>query len=289
MAIEVITSDNSIEVVKPGTDIVQEVQVPGTSVPPFVAAITEANIDAWNNAYPNTNPSGFLTSETDPTVPAVIKAMPTSGSAAPLGWNGSAYVLLPRSGTWAARPNTPFTGQIYFATDLGTSGALLMWDGTAWRGSVVFKNTVATGVGNTTNNTIARSYSIPAGLATADTTMDIRAYVIAAAAQVYSIRIYIDTTASGTTNLISQNLNVAANQTQAAIYKRLFNAGSLTAQRSYFTQTGAIGNESTISVSAGNTLFAVNTANAFFINFALQKGATGDAINFNLTELIINL
>lgn len=278
------------------------------TVPTYVKAITEANIQAWNNAYPNnnpsgfitsgqaastyyprTNPSGFLTAETDPTVPAIIKAMPTSGSAAPVGWNGSAYILLPRSGTWANRPNSPFVGQVYFATDLGTSGALLTWNGTSWKGQIIYKNNAATGVGNTTANTIARSYLIPAGVATIDMVIDVRAYVVATATQVYSIRIYIDSTASGTTNLISQNLNVAANQTQGGITKRLFNNGSLTAQRSYLTTTGAFSLEQTTSSNPANTLFAVNTANDFYINFALQKGASGDAINFNLTELIINL
>jgi hypothetical protein len=277
------------------------------TVPTFVKAITEANIAYWNAAYPSGNPSGFVTSgavqgfypssnpsgfitssfqgfypsgnpsgfltnETDPTVPAVVKAMPVSGSAAPIGWNGSAYVLLPRSGTWAGRPTASFVGQMFFATDLGTNGTLLTWDGVAWRGRVVYKSSVSVGTGSTTANTIVRSVAIPAGLMQANSVIHIDGYFNAAATQVFSTRVYIESSASGTTNLVSQALNQAANVRQVATQKVIFNRNATNSQQSYFSNNAVVVQQNASSINESATQFTVDTSAAFFINFAIQKG-----------------
>lgn len=277
------------------------------TVPAAVKAITEANIAYWNAAYPSgnpsgfvtsgavqgfypsSNPSGFLTTETDPTVPAVVKAMPVSGSAAPVGWNGSAYVLLPRSGTWAGRPTASFVGQVYFATDLGTNGTLLTWDGTAWRGRVVYKSSATVGTGNTTANTIVRSVSIPAGLMQANSVIILEGYFNAAATQTFSVRVYIESSASGTTNLVSQALNQAANIRQVATQKVIFNRNATNSQQSYFSNNAVVVQQNASAVNESATQFTVDTSAAFFINFAIQKGAGGDVIVLAYSSVTIEI
>ena len=62
----------------------------------------------------------------------------TDNAGNPIGWfswNGSAWIqlpLVPQSGTFAAAPVTGTVGQQYFATNLGTTGVMLMWNGTSF-------------------------------------------------------------------------------------------------------------------------------------------------------------
>ena len=277
------------------------------TVPAFVKAITEANIAYWNAAYPSGNPSGFVTSgavqgfypsgnpsgflttETDPTVPAVVKAMPVSGSAAPVGWNGSAYVLLPRSGTWANRPASPFVGQVFFATDQGTNGTLLTWDGVAWRGRVVYKSSVSVGTGNTTANTIVRSVAIPSGVMQANSVIHIDGYFNAAATQVFSTRVYIESSASGTTNLVSQALNQAANIRQVATQKVIFNRNATNSQQSYFSNNAVVVQQNASAINESATQFTVDTSADFFINFAIQKGDGQNVIVLAYSSVTIEI
>lgn len=126
---------------------------------------------AASTYYPNSNPSGFLRSytETDPTVPSVVKAIPVSGSAGPLLWSGSAYQIGTRSSTWAARPTGTFTGQIILITDIGVNGTMFFWNGSRWLpdGDITLIQTAtASSVGSTTTKTNIVNALIPAGLLT---------------------------------------------------------------------------------------------------------------------------
>jgi len=174
---------------------------------------------SFQGFYPSGNPSGFLTNETDPTVPAVVKAMPV-----------------------------------------------------AWRGRVVYKSSVSVGTGNATANTIVRSVAIPAGLMQANSVIHIDGYFNAAATQVFSTRVYIESSASGTTNLVSQALNQAANVRQVATQKVIFNRNATNSQQSYFSNNAVVVQQNASSINESATQFTVDTSAAFFINFAIQKG-----------------
>lgn len=126
---------------------------------------------AASTYYPNSNPSGFLQSytETDPTVPSVVKAIPVSGSAGALLWNGSAYAIGQRSSTWAARPSGLFTGQFIDITDIGVNGTQFKWNGTRWIPTapiILIQTATASSVGSTTTKTNIVNALIPAGLLT---------------------------------------------------------------------------------------------------------------------------
>lgn len=62
----------------------------------------------------------------------------TDNSGNPIGWftwGGASWVqlpLVPQSGGFASAPVSGIVGQQYYATDLGTTGVLLVWNGTAW-------------------------------------------------------------------------------------------------------------------------------------------------------------
>jgi|SRR5580692_3241944 hypothetical protein len=62
----------------------------------------------------------------------------TDSSGNPIGWftwGGSSWIplpVVPQSGVFASAPSSGQVGQQYYATDLGTTGTMLMWNGTMW-------------------------------------------------------------------------------------------------------------------------------------------------------------
>ena len=262
MAITVITSDNSIQVVKPETDIIQEVQTPGSK--------GDKGDKGDTGATGPTGPQGPI-GPTGPQGPAGPDRLPESANGI-VTMSGTSVIVIPRSGTWANRPTASFVGQVFFATDLGTNGTLLTWDGVAWRGRVVYKSSVSVGTGNATANTIVRSVAIPSGLMQANSVIHIDGYFNAAATQVFSTRVYIESSASGTTNLVSQALNQAANVRQVATQKVIFNRNATNSQQSFFSNNAVVVQQNASSVNESATQFTVDTSAAFFINFAIQKG-----------------
>lgn len=75
------------------------------------------------------------------------------------------------AGTWAARPGSPTTDQLYFATDLGT-GVMVIWTGAKWKPLAGRAVIAATGVGVTTTSaseTNLAAIKVPVGLASLNT------------------------------------------------------------------------------------------------------------------------
>jgi hypothetical protein len=178
---------------------------------------------------------------------------------------------------------------LYFATDLGTNGTLLTWDGSAWRGRVVYKSGVSFGTGNTTNNTVVRSVQVPSGLMQANSSITFDAYFGASATQTYSLRVYMDSTASGTTNLLSQAASTATTIRQLSTSKTIFNRNATNSQQSYLTNNAGLSQQGSTTANDSSITFSLETANEFFINFAIQKGAAGDVITLNYSSVIIEI
>ena len=235
--------------------------------------------------YPINNPSGFVTSETDPTVPAVIKAMPTSGSAAPLGWNGSAYVLLPRSGTWANRPTSPFTGQIYFATDLGV-GNLISWNGTYWEPSgkklTLFNATDLQSVGATTSETLVRSVIVPANLLVAGCQIRVKGATNFSSTNTNAkgtiVRIGTNTVTPLSNFNITQRLIASSNSAGFVG----FNKPIIVRANQIYVPTPQLEVEAGQSLGITPNSTTVNLiSNSFAVSLSLQKGATNDVFENN--------
>ena len=176
MAIEVITSDNSIQVVKPGTDIIQEVQVPGLQGDKGDKG-DKGDTGAQGPAGPAgpkgdkgdtgaTGPQGETGPQgaTGPQGPAGPDRLPASGEG-PLIMVGTTVSVGRRIDTWANRGTGSFTGQILIASDLR---AAFYWNGARWypvQGKVrIFSGTSLVGTGTATTETIVRTVTIPEGL-----------------------------------------------------------------------------------------------------------------------------
>ena len=201
--------------------------------------------------------------------------------------SGTSVIIQSQSGTWSGRPSSPVTGQQYFATDLGTGGALLTWNGSRWTGIIQYVDGSTYAPGSTTANTIVRSIFIPAGLLAANSQIDVTAQFQLSSTVAPTLRAYFDTTASGTANNFALFSAVATNQQQASMFKTIVNRNSLSSQLIRMTTTGAFSNEATTSASLVTS--AVNTANDSYINFAIQKGAAADVANLVMTKIIIYL
>lgn len=224
-----------------------------------------------------------------PQGPAGPDRLPTSGNG-PVFMNGTSVVVVPRSGTWANLPTSPLTGQAFFATDLGSAGTWLVWNGSRWTGRVTYFSGASFPAGNTTSLVVVASVNIPAGLLATNSRMEVTGFAIATATQQFSFRVYMTgVSASDTTGEISRALNLASTTRQAGFAKIVTNQNSLSSQRYFMQVFNTNVYESINTVDPATTVLSVNTANQFWINFAIQKGATGDsvALNHYLIDIVL--
>ena len=94
-------------------------------------------------------------------------AMPQSGSAGPLLFDGAAYQIGTRSTTWASRGSGLFTGQLVMITDIGVNGTLFFWNGSRWLPTApitLLQTAQASSVGATTSKVNVTSAFIPQNL-----------------------------------------------------------------------------------------------------------------------------
>lgn len=228
------------------------------------------------------------------TITGIVNLQTLSGTTAPLAVSGGTIYAVNRSGTFANRPTSPFVGQIYFATDLGSSGTLLTWDGTNWRGRVIYTSGNNQAIGNTTSLSVIASVNIPAGLLTTNSRIEVSSFYNATltAAQTWGIRSYMTpTSATDTTGTFEFNrlLSLTNTQRQVGSVKTISNQNSLSSQRYYMQIFANISYESVNTIDPATTILSVNTANQFWINFAAIKSLATDLVVLNhyLIDIIL--
>lgn len=226
------------------------------------------------------------------TGPQGVDRIPASGDG-PLQIRGTTVSVVPRSGTWVNRPTDLFSGQVYFATDLGNGGSLLTWNGTRWTGRITYSSGSNTLSGNTTALTVVASVNIPSGLMSTNSRIEVSSFYIATAtaSQTWGFRSYMTSVSATdtTTGEFSRLLSLASTQRQGGSVKTISNQNSLSSQR-FFLQVGAnvtyVGSN---AVDPTTTTLSINTANQFWINFAIIKslGTDSVALNHYLIDIIL--
>lgn len=189
------------------------------------------------------------------------------------------------SGTFAAKPASPAAGTLYYATNLGTGGMLLNYNGTKWQpvGGVgvlyhdVAYNSVTT-VGTSEVN--IANYKIPAGLLSSAGCLRIFAEAKYSGTAGSKTGILRHTTSSGSTSggtLIYSNLNGgSATALSGTFYKMIHNTAT-NAQVIQPTNSNQAGGT---AGSAGVATGAIDTTADTYLNFNMSENVSGDTIGY---------
>lgn len=191
--------------------------------------------------------------------------------------------MLSTSGTFASKPGSPTTGQLYFATDLGTNGVWITYTGSIWKpltGSAVIyqSGVVSTNTGNTANTNVG-IVTIPAGLLSANGALRIRLNgICTGVAGTKTFRMYFSATSGGSNGTNFLNRAATATILDSNYVRTIQNANSTSAQttESTLTTNVQVGDSSSAPVS-----MAINTANVSYINITVQLANAADSAGIN--------
>ena len=199
----------------------------------------------------------------------------TGSSSSPV-WTKQMSTNAP-SGTFATLPAAS-TGRIYFATDIGTNGILLISNGSVWKPATgvaalyvdpATHQAVGTGVEANYAN-----YKIPAGLLTANGSLRITGQMSCTGTTGGKTIIIRHTIASGSvsggTTLVNNSFGGSATTITGNFQKFLQNNNSVFAQICLASSFGSYGTVSGTAETAGT----INTANDSWINFNINGNAS---------------
>lgn len=226
------------------------------------------------------------------TITGVINLQQLSGSTAPLGVSGGTIVALNRSGLYSARPSTPFIGQMYFATDIGTNGTIFVWNGSIWRADnpITYLDNTTYTTAEISGGVVVKSQLIPAGILQPNSIIEVEVlyqHTYVSGNQLL-LRGFLETTNTGQTNTIYTAGVSATNALQTSMTKQIVNRNSLTSQLIRYSTNGLLAIAGSQATTALPTL-SLNTANDLYFNFTINRnnGNTGNTANLVMTKILI--
>ena len=221
-----------------------------------------------------------------------VTLQPFATTRAPLGVDNGVIVALNRSGTFATRPSTPFVGQMYFATDIGTNGTLFIWNGTIWRADnpITYLDNTTYTTAEISGTIIVKSQLIPAGILQPNSIIEVEVlyqHTYVSGNQLL-LRGFLETTSTGQSNIIYTAGVSATNALQTSMVKQIVNRNSLTNQLIRYSTNGLVAIAGTQATTALPTL-TLNTANDVFFNFSINRnnGNAGNTANLVMTKILI--
>lgn len=197
--------------------------------------------------------------------------------------------MLYASGVYASKPASPATGQMYFTTDLGSAGILLIYNGSKWMpvgGVACLYNDGAyhSGAGNSTETNYA-AYKIPAGLVSANGGIEIYAMGRFSGTNGTKTLVWRLSTTSGDTSagyMVVDSSSGSASTLQENAVKMILNNGSQDSQNTSSTGLLSYG----ANTSAGMiTTAVINMASAWYINLNLI-GNSADTVGYQGVRIV---
>jgi hypothetical protein len=194
------------------------------------------------------------------------------------------------SGTFASKPGSPTTGQLYLATDIGgdTPGVMLIYSGTRWKplgGRARLKTLGAPVTGLTNSESISLQASLPAGLLAVNDVVEVwSAGNKSGTTDTYNTTIRLGTAGTTADTAIQPALveSLVASLSFGTIYafkitaattsQRIGNSGGTSAANI----GGSYGGGNAGAQAAGVTIS--NVSNALFLSVALVSGGATNTI-----------
>ncbi len=193
-------------------------------------------------------------------------------------------------GAFASKPSTPSQGQLYFATDLGGNGVMMVYSGSIWKPTTGAAVIYQSGVQSTmhtgdTNETNVKIVTIPAGLLSANGGLRITTVWAATGTNnTKTTKIYFSATSGGANG--TAIYSIAHGSTALGILSEnvLLNRNSASSQIAN-CKSGSVGFN---VATAANTTTAINSASASYLNFTVQlaNGADSAGIDAAIVEWI---
>ena len=191
------------------------------------------------------------------------------------------------SGVFASKPGSPTTGQLYFATDLGT-GVLIEYTGSKWKpvgGKAVIyhtgvQGTVLTGGTGATN---VGSYTVPAGLLSANGGLVIRTLWGALLTNgTKSTQIKLSASAAGDTS--GTNIYSVAHASSTLSVQDIRVVSNRNSASSQVSSSASVPGGAGATTGA-NVTTSINTANVWYINFVGTLGSALDSMYLDMITI----
>lgn len=190
-------------------------------------------------------------------------------------------------GVFASKPGSPTTGQRYFATDLGTAGIEIVFDGTKWKpngGSAIIhlSGLAATNVTGTASETNNRVVTIPAGLLSANGGLRITALGVSTGANsTKNLRCrWASTSAAVSGSNLIVDMQMSAAQLSESFIRTVVNRNATNSQVS-----AAPSSAGAAQATATNGTFALDTTAITYVNFNTLLANTADSGNYDATMI----
>lgn len=191
------------------------------------------------------------------------------------------------TGVFASKPGAPITGQQYLATDLGTAGILIVYDGTKWKpatgSAILYLNGVQTTLhtGDTAETNL-KALKIPAGLLSANGGLRIN-FLGAATGTTNTKTFNIRWTASSGSvsgNYLIHNLSASAAQLSFAGIRHIWARNATNSQI-----VPAFNSADSGASSGANTATAIDTTADSYLNFNVVNANAGDASGYDAIQV----
>lgn len=190
------------------------------------------------------------------------------------------------SGTFGSIPSaaTAGAGGLYYATDLGNTGVLLLSTGSIWKPvtgtATIYQSGVQTALhtGDTTETNV-KIVTIPAGLVSANGSLRIAIQCVKTGTNATATwNIYLSATSGGTngTQFFNVISSAATKLTETSSARIIWNRNAQNSQVTY--QTANLGSAESTATS---TTMAINMANASYLNFTAKPGSASDAVGYD--------
>lgn len=186
------------------------------------------------------------------------------------------------NGAYASKPASPSTGQQYFATDLGTAGLMIIYDGTKWKPlggvGIIYLSGVQTSLH--TSDTVEATvftYTIAAGLVSANGGLRITINGVATGtAGTKNYRVRLSTTSGSAGGTLFVDAQDSASQLSFVAIRTIVNRNSQASQVSVGNSNAGTG-ASTATSQTG----VINMASTSYLNFDVINSNSGDASGFD--------